>query len=93
MSLLSRLVIFFIVIFNLSGCGGGGSSSASVNASPAPGGSGSGSGGEVFSDFSFTPDGSQVVYYADEMTNGINELFVVDTSMPGLVYTGRQVLS
>jgi len=42
------------------------------------------SGGDVFSGFQFTPDGSRVIYFADELSNGINELFVVDASMPGV---------
>jgi Tol biopolymer transport system component len=42
------------------------------------------SGGNVLGAFQFTPDGSRVFYLADEASNGVNELFMVDVSVPGV---------
>ena len=39
--------------------------------------------GDVYAGFTFVPDGSAVVYRADEETDGIDELFVVETGAPG----------
>ena len=39
--------------------------------------------GDVYSGFTFVPDGSAVVYLADEESDGVNELFIVETGVPG----------
>jgi Tol biopolymer transport system component len=39
--------------------------------------------GDVYSGFTFIPDGSAVVYLADEESDGVNELFIVETGVPG----------
>ncbi len=41
-------------------------------------------GGDVLPGFAFTPDGTRVIYHADELAGNVNELFVVDLSLPGV---------
>ncbi len=41
-------------------------------------------GGDVLPGFLFTPDGTRVIYRADELTNGVDELFMVDVTVPGV---------
>ena len=99
MSLLSKLVIVFIVIFQLAGCGGGGSSSGSSSSSPAAslpssgssgGGSGSRGGGSG-SDPDPSPDpveppqvSDRIIYIADGDVDGVDELYLADTGAPGV---------
>ena len=44
------------------------------------------SGGDVVPGFLLTPEGASVVYRADEKTNGVYELFLVDLALPGVSY-------
>jgi len=41
-------------------------------------------GGDVFYNFAFSPDGSQVAYVADQDTDGVYELYLVNLSNPGV---------
>jgi Tol biopolymer transport system component len=41
-------------------------------------------GRDVLPGFAFTPDGTRVIYYADELTDNVNELFMVDITLPGV---------
>jgi Tol biopolymer transport system component len=41
-------------------------------------------GRDVLPGFAFTPDGTRVIYHADELTDNVNELFVVDVTLPGV---------
>jgi Tol biopolymer transport system component len=90
MSVVSRLLIVFVVVFCVSGCGGGssssGSGSASTGSSASGGAKGSGSG-------KGTGDGGpaipprvtdRIIYIADGAVDGIDELYLGDTAAPGV---------
>ncbi|MGB5426569.1 MAG: hypothetical protein WBN95_07250 [Gammaproteobacteria bacterium] len=108
MSLLSKLVIVFIVIFQITGCGGGGSSSGSSGSSPAVSGpspassgdgagsaGGSGSGPEPEPEPEPDPEpepepveppqvSDRIIYIADGDVDGVDELYLADTGAPGV---------